>query len=179
MKATTLINTASMYRGRSISRADSVATALRQIGILPKGGRGMNAPALTALEVAAFLLTFSSVEKVEDVPQLVSLLQAMVDSDGNRIVPTVAALIEDVAAAYAVRRILVMPNTPMVEIERSDGESQRFFLPDEWVPGFVPSAQGEAFVGQIGLIGGAVFHQIAIDFGSNYDEQVATIVGDA
>lgn len=176
MKATTLINTASMYRGRSISRADSVATALRQIGVLPKGGRGMNAPALTALEVAAFLLTFSAVEKVEDVPSLVSLLQPMVDGDGNRLVPTVAALIEDEAAAYAVRRILVLPNTQMVEIERDGGDRQRFFLPDCWAPGFVPSAQGQGFVGQIGLIGGAVFHQIAIDFGSRYDEQVATIV---
>lgn len=176
MRATTLINTASLYRGKTVSRAEAIATKMREIGLLPKGGRGLSAPALSAMDAAAFLLALAGAERVDDVPVLMSQLREMVDEAGQFVVPTLGAIIQSPETAKLVRRVLVIASAKMVEIEYDDRPTRWFFPPHQWSPGFKPEAQGEGFVGPIGMIGGAVLHQVAVDFRD--DDMQGELVGE-
>jgi len=93
LRATTLINLASLYGGKTVSRAEAVATRMREIGLLPKGGRGLNAPALSGLEVGAFFLALAGSERVDDVPQVLSHLNKMVDSKGMDLLSRMGSVI--------------------------------------------------------------------------------------
>lgn len=164
LRATTLITRASLYGGFTVSRAEAVATRMREIGLLPKGGRGLHAPALSALEVGAFFLTLAGAERVDDVPQVLSHLNQMVDKSGRPLLARIASIVESPNEAFQVDRILVLTRNPMTAIEWQNGSVSRYFLPTVWRPGFVAEAQGQGFIGQIGYIGGALLHQVALDF---------------
>jgi hypothetical protein len=171
VKATRLVFLTLLGPSKRFSRAEAIATKLRDMGLFPKGGRGLSAPPLSELDAAAFLLALAGADRVDDVPMLMNELRVMVDDQSRPVVPFIAELVASPEKAYAVRRILILAPMPMVEIEFRDGETVRFFKPELWQhPGFHPDAQGQGIVGQIGQIGGAILHQIAIEFSDKSED---------
>lgn len=168
VKATSLIETATLFGGVSYSRAEAVSTKMREIGHLPKGGRGTNAPSLDAVQAAAFLVTMVSVEKVEDVADFVNDMVSLVDKNRQPFLVQAGVLVALPRKAACVSRILILPRYPMVEIAYKDGSYNRFFHERMWADGINPDSQGGGFIGRIGHIGGAALHQISIEFGGDH-----------
>jgi hypothetical protein len=163
-KASRLLHSITLLGGVTESRAEAVSTKLREAGYLPKGGRGPHAPVLSSIQSAAYLLALAGAQRVDDVPKLMVDLQTMVDDQGRFIVPVVASIIASMESAYQVKRILLQPRIPMAEVEFRNGDACRFFHAAQWAErGFDQqqfiAAQGQAFLGQIGHIGGALLHQ--------------------
>lgn len=176
MKATHIIQLASLYGGETTKRAEAVATQLRQMGHLPKGGRGPYAPNINAVEAANYLLCAAAAGRalrVEDVPGMVTNLIELVDAEGVPLLKFIGAVLSSAHLAHSVQCLRVFPHMPMVEIEWRDGQkAKRFFLPALWATnGFTPEAQGEAYVGTVGHIGGGVIAQAALDLEQSADNE--------
>lgn len=177
MKATKVQNCLSLYGGTSATRAESIATALRTQGLLPKGGRGLSAPMLTSREIALFALAVAGAETVADAAALAVDLAALVDHGGVSLIDAMEPLVEDQQAAREITAILVLAQSTMVRFDRRDGSYSYFSKPSAWSDdGFVANAQGQGFAGRIGWIGGAVLQQIAIE-NSPVDDDEGELVG--
>lgn len=179
MKASTLITLAGLHGPFTVSRAEAVATKMRLIGLLPKGGRGPHAPNIDCIQAAAYMLVLAGSEKVDDVPDLVTAILEMVDESGEAALLFVGRHLASSETAYAIRCIRIFGHLPMLEIEfrESDTPSKRFFLPNLWKEKhFNPQAQASGYVGRMGYIGGGVFHQLGIDFEHGVEFETGEIV---
>lgn len=164
MKATSLQRNLSLYQFTR-KRVEAIGTVLRNASMLPKGGRGIHAPNVTCEQAAVFALAVASAETVESAAKSALILANLVDVTGNvRLVHAIAEAICTPGVADNIRHVRVVVESKMAEITMRDGTVKSFFEIGQWqTPGFSPDAQGQAFVGRIGHIGGAALAQIALD----------------
>jgi hypothetical protein len=160
--------------GASEKRVEAIATELRADGMLPKGGRGPHAPDATAEELGLLMLAVAAATRIADAAETAQSLAATTNEIGETLINVIGSAIANPIEARAIRHIRLMPTYPMAEVTyRSDDHPDRcvrFFDAATWqVSGMVPGAQGQAYVGPIGHIGGAALAQMAIDFSLNPD----------
>ena len=181
MKVTEVQSCLAMYGFLSSKRVEAIATKLRATGILPKGGRGRHSPHASAHEIALFALAVAGAERVEDACDVAAKFAVLVDGEGAR-------LVDDLAERIAGRRredlrhirlggSIHHPGEGNLYAEvttRVDGKDQtKFFrLPVLWALDWAnPEAEGQAFAGRIGHIGGGVIDQIALEFAGGDDAE--------
>ena len=145
-------------------RAEAIGTQLRSAELLPKGGRGPHAPEANEGQVALYTLAVAGARKVSDAVDTAAKLAHIENAAGTNLLRAVTLAISDPQQAAAIRHIRVFPNMPMAELTRPDGTVEYFFDPSLWQPDFAPEAQGQAYVGPIGHIGGAVLIAMAGGF---------------
>lgn len=172
MKITTAQRNLAIIGGPTKKRVESIATVLRVSGLLPKGGRGPHAPDATADQVALFTLAVAGADRIADAAKVALSLADLVDRNGVKLADVVTAAIGCSEEAATIRHIRVSPALPMAEVTyRREGQAdtiERYFAPALWVsPGFKPEAQGQAYVGPIGHIGGAALVQMANDYAAS------------
>ncbi|WP_298190981.1 hypothetical protein [Novosphingobium sp.] len=149
-------------------RVEAIATQLRGAGLLPKGGRGPYAPDANEVEIALFTIAVGAGGKVADAVETAMGLAKTVDADGLQLLKVLAHAVSDTDKAHSIQCVYLFPGRPMARMALRDGLTRHFFAPAHWTAhGFNPDAQGQAFAGPIGFIGGAVLDQMALDFAQN------------
>jgi hypothetical protein len=171
VKTTDAQSILSMYGGATAKRAEAIATELRAANLLPKGGRGFNAPDITEQEVVFFALAVAGADRVADAATTAANLACLVNAEGRSLGVVLTKLVAGENQYDDVRHIRVDGANQRSEIlYRRDGllMIDHFFPSDEWSkPGFAPESQGQGFAGRIGHIGGGVIDQLALDFQSD------------
>lgn len=171
MRATRVQSLLSLYGAGSAARAEAIATELRSVGELPKGGRGPNAPHLNQYEIALFALAVAGAERIADATTAASILGDLVDENRVTLLRVLADAINQVGVANSIRNIRVLREgeASFAEVaywrEGREAYDTKYFMPaDRWELRVMPQAQFAGYVGRIGHIGGGVLSQLALEF---------------
>jgi hypothetical protein len=156
----------SLHGGATVKRAEAIATELRAVGLLPKGGRGPHAPVCPPLYAGYYLLAVAGAERIADAVENAMDLGGTVNAEHRFLSHILDEAICSPEKAYAICCIRVMAHIPMAEVVYRDadgpGATDRFFAEEVWKrPDFKPFSQAQGFVGRIGHIGGGVLTQLA------------------
>ncbi len=163
MNVADVIRTVIYNKTANAGRLEAVATELRRLDLLPKGGRGLWAPQISPTEAATLLLTFAAVERVQETGDVISNLATLEHPTKGAFLPFVAEQISGSSAYSKVREITIFPQGTLAEVAIEDGVT-RFLPSDAWKSGLNPDAQQKSFGGRIGYIGGGLLRMIAQGF---------------
>lgn len=168
--------------GASPKRLEAIATELRNAALLPKGGRGPWAPEVGGSEVSAFLLAVAGAERVQDAVATAQLLSGLVNPiTGEGLIDRLSAYVTGGRDIVGLRHIRVSAaaRTAEVTVQSENGHrSVEYFCHTDAIAcvGFEPTSQGAGYIGRIGHIGGALLHQISIEFRQTDEELEGEIV---
>lgn len=135
--------------GVGAAKIDVVTRRLREVGRLPKGGRGANAPEIGAPEAAAILLALAGSNKGVEADTRLEKLEQLPATEGSgelKLLEAVTELLEDAEQLARVSFIRVGRTARHAHFVLSDGQSIEFRSPDRkprpdrfYVEGVVPA----------------------------------------
>lgn len=168
------------YSGRTTADLDIRFRKLREMRMLPVGGRGRHAPDLDAEHVATILIGVAGTGKASEaawaVTQFAPLRQ--LGAAGETFAEALTAIIADPALANEVRSVRLCHHPVFAEIEYcNDRPACRFFKEEDRAKmedglGKAEGFAGAAIIDQT-VIGGAVIHQLSIDLNDEEEGELA------
>src|SRR5689334_1814244 len=96
----------------SSSEIDQRTRALREIGALPIGGRGLNAPDITAEHAAMILIALASTERAGDAREATQVYASMADESGRTFAAALTAALSDPLDKLHLERVTVCRTIP-------------------------------------------------------------------
>lgn len=157
------------------SEIDQRTRGLRDAGMLPVGGRGLNAPDIEPQHAAAILLSLAASDRAPDAVDAARTRLEMVPVEGKSPAATqnfataLAAILSDPDYKLKVKRVVVCRTWPEASIEYRGTHGKREFV--TYRPADFPK-QGYGFAARVDTtLDGGLLHQLAIDLaGLNDDE---------
>lgn len=148
---------------------------LRQLGLLPTGGRGLNAPDVDASHVSAMLLAVAGAARAVEgakAAQEFGMLKEHGADVPQTLVEALTALLDDDEAAFAVEAVRINRTHVTARIAFTDGRSERLFFREGIDTGHKPEKYGSAGISEEVRIGGGTVHQLAIDLAGYNDHEM-------
>jgi len=153
---------------------------LRKSGLLPKGGRGIYAPSISCRDAAVMLLGLSATRIARDAAKGVKEYGDLVPVNAkntsleefNTLLDALEFLIANPETASNVVQIRIFHNAPIAEIE-FEKIVIKFMSPGD-IRGcqskrLNPMDYGRQGPGTMYFFGGGIIHQLALDFGMDYN----------
>lgn len=109
--------------GAGAAKIDAITRRLREIGRLPKGGRGPNAPTISALDAAAILVALAGSNKGAEADARLQKLEGLRCSSGKPtiLLEFVASALEDTKLLTQLREVRVGRTTRRAAVIWADG----------------------------------------------------------
>jgi hypothetical protein len=133
---------------------------LRQGKMLPTGGRGLNAPAITADHAATILIALKGSTKSVDAALAVNHFAELVDGDKS-FAEALTELLKDQEAAATVDRVELNRTAISASIFFKDGKVS-WYLPPDVDRGDHPEMYGRGRMYDLGVIGAGALKHAAI-----------------
>lgn len=142
--------------GISHARVDAVAAILRNVGLLPKGGRGRHAPAISFSQALGFLLVTASTPHIHDTYDTLDRIGRMTSLSGSEPFTIWLGMKMVNEGEYLDIEELVINPVAGCAFVRLQGGYRHFGLPEIWAadPDNLRPAAG--YAGQVAWIGGDV-----------------------
>jgi len=114
--------------GAGAAKIDAVTRRLREIGRLPKGGRGPNAPTIGKIESAAILLGLAGSTKGAEADTRLAKLEGLRCASAKQsvLIDTLAALLEDAHAISQLREVRVGRTTRRADVIWANGQIDEY-----------------------------------------------------
>lgn len=171
MRAADLLRTLELVTFRGAAELDIIGRELRKFQMLPKGGRGLNAPALSAQDVATVLIGMAGAANANAAARAVLDIAPLQPAGGLRasfratetFADALAFALAHGDAARMVETVRICQSTPAASIAWNERGERRVALyqPDKVNKEGLTVGAGSCLVWT--EIPGAVLHQLAID----------------
>lgn len=135
--------------GVGAAKIDAVTRRLRDAGSLPKGGRGVNAPDIGAVEAAAILLAVAGSTKGVEADSRLAKIQSLPplnDPGGRRLLEAITEVLRDPEQLARVRAIRVSRTARHAVFIYDDDPAAEFRSPEReprrdrfYVEGVIPA----------------------------------------
>jgi hypothetical protein len=113
--------------GVGSAKVDATTRKLRQSGRLPKGGRGLNAPAMSAKDAALILLAVAGSSKAIEADARVRKLEALRGSvSKSRLIDALTTMLLDPSELAAVLEVRISRTRRMAKVVFRDGRIEGF-----------------------------------------------------
>lgn len=146
-------------------RVDDIAGQLRSLGMLPKGGRGLNSPSIDTAQQVYLILAVAGSDRVVDAPMVARTLGSLRDKPvgGTSLFERIAAVLagEDRGEDIAEIHLNFSREHSTARIVLRDGVSVPFRTSEAWEQRPIAEALWQGYCGRIGIIGGALLRWIA------------------
>lgn len=114
-------------RGVNASKADTITRRLREMGHLPLGGRGANAPKIEAPEVAKFLIAVAGSPKANDASVRLEKLMALRGPNKRTLLDALEDILLNAESRRSVREIRIARTRTQAVIVTGDRTLEEFF----------------------------------------------------
>ena len=124
----------------SRSKIDQRTRRLRELRMLPQGGRGLHAPQIAAEHAANLLISLGTTDNATEAAIFVMTYAPMIEKDGTFLgtsfAETLTALLEDPGWKLGVQEVRMCHSWPEATVLKKDGKIVRFGPEDQPETGY-------------------------------------------